>query len=73
MQLEASTSCSDGEVGIVYMSEGKSVRQYKYVSEHSYDVIILIFTYQKKSWEWQLLATIRQEDPVRATNLLALN
>ena len=44
----------------------------KNYSEHtSYDAIILIFIYQKKSWDWPLLATIGLEDPVRATNGLA--
>ena len=42
------------------MSEVESSRRCKYYSEHFYEELILIFTYQEKCF----VATIRVEDPV---------
>ena len=64
-KLEASTSCSISEGGTLCMIEVEKPDCCKYVSEYSYDAI-------EKSWDWQLLAIIYQEDPVRATNGLKL-
>ena len=47
-KLEASTSCSISEGGTLCMIEVEQPDCCKYVGEHSYNAIILIFICQKK-------------------------